>query len=415
MKYRIIICLALLALVGASLPVVRAQTPNRAGLIVRFGDGSVTTRCIEFSESEINGYDLLTRSGLDIVEAFDPGQGAAICSIEGEGCPASSCLTCDVPNYWSYWHLVDGAWVYSQIGASNRTVHAGDVDGWRWGSGDPPPVVPFDQICTPPPTTTATATPQPTDTPPPPTATATATPQPTNTPIPQTATATPQPTDTPAPVVWFRLDENPIAAGTCTTVRWDTANVQEIYLDEERVAPNSSREVCPAASQEYQLRVVSAEGEKTHTLVLGVTGAAPTATAMPQSTAPATATATTVPPSPTSPPGAISPTLPTPTVPPMATTPAPPSARSGAGGSGTMPTPAQIAARSPSPLPEQIGQPQPIPTSSSAALPTSSDEESAEPFFPTSYIIFSLIAGGLLGWLVFVITNRNEPKATCTE
>lgn len=406
------IYLALLALIEVSLPGVRAQTLNQVGLVVRFGDGSVITRCIEFNEPEISGHDLLLRSGLDIIDAFDPGQGVAICSIEGEGCPASSCLTCDTPNYWSYWYLADGTWVYSQAGASNRKVHSGDVEGWRWGSGDPPPVVPFDQICTPPPTDT----PQPTDTPP--TPTATNTPQPTDTPPPPTATDTPQPTETPVPteetlptpVVWFRLDENPIAAGACTTVRWDTSNVQEIYLDGERVNLNSSREICPTASQEYQLRVISAEDEQTHTLVLGVTGSAPSPTFTPQPAvlaSPATATATPLPPPPTLPPAESLPPSLTPTVQPVTTTPTPTSTRSDHDADlyKTTPTPAQIAALSSSPT-AQIVQSQSTPTVPSTSLPASSGKESAEPFLPTSYIIFSLIAGGLLGWLVFVVTNR---------
>jgi hypothetical protein len=413
MKHRItIIYLPLLALVGASLPTVRAQTSSQAGLVVRFGDGSVVTRCIEFSESEISGHDLLMRSGLNIVDAFDPSQGAAICSIEGKGCPASSCLTCDVPNYWSYWHLADGSWVYSQAGASNRKVHSGDVDGWQWGSGDSPPVVPFDQICTPPPT----ATPQPTDTPIPPTATPlpTDTPQPTDTPPPPTDTPAPKEETLPTPVVWFRLDENPIPAGACTTVRWDTSNVQEIYLNGERVDLNSSIKVCPTASQEYHLRVMSAEEEKTHTLVLGVAGSAPSPTFTPQPAAPApateTATATPLPPSPTPTPVESLPPSSTPTVQPVAATPTPSSTPGDRDPEldETTPTPAQIAARSSSALPAPTVQPQPTPT-------PSSDKESFEPFLPTSYIIFSLITGGLLGWLVFVVTNRNRPEATCTE
>jgi hypothetical protein len=270
--------ITLLALTSAApdLTSIHAQQSNRAGLVVRFGDGSLTTRCVEFSGATISGYDLLTRSGLDIVAAFDSGQGTAICSIEGTGCPAQSCLTCDMPNYWSYWHLKDGAWVYSQAGASGYTVRDGDVEGWSWGSGGSPPVVPFDQICA----TFAT------DTPPPPTdtpvseATPTHTPvPPTETPVPPTATPAPSgPTVTfppPTPVVWFRLDENPISAGACTTVRWDTTHVQEVYLDGQSVVANGSLEVCPTASQEYRLRVVSEAGEQDHTLVLGVTGAAP--------------------------------------------------------------------------------------------------------------------------------------------
>ena len=144
-------CLALavllaFAIVGLFLPGTRAQETNRVGLVVRFGDGSHVTRCVEFSEPEISGYDALMNSGLDVVAA-----GWAICDIEGEsGCPVEDCFCqCHgIPcTYWTYWHLVDGNWDYSGVGAGVYKVHGGDVEGWSWGAGEPPPVVPFDQIC----------------------------------------------------------------------------------------------------------------------------------------------------------------------------------------------------------------------------------------------------------------------------
>lgn len=381
--YLALVILLTLAVIGASLPGVRAQSPNRVGLVVRFGDGSFTTRCVEFSEPQISGYDVLMRSGLNVVAAYFSGEGTAICKIEHEGCPVEDCLTCAYPNYWAYWHLVDGAWAYSQAGASGYTVHPGDVEGWSWGAGDPPPVVPFDQICAPPATDTPppTDTPlPPTDTPPPPTDTP---PPPTDTPLPSTATSPP-----PTPVVWFRLDENPIPASACTTVRWDTSNASAVYLDEERVDPIGSREVCPSALQEYHLRTVSATGEQTHTLVLGVTGAssAPTLTPGPTST-----------PAPTFTPGHTSDTtatsMPTPR---STTTPAPA-------------TPVATVNRPATPSPRPVAQVS-IPTSASRQPTTQPtiqppNQPSNQPN-PTGYVIFGVIAIGLLSWLVFGILRR---------
>ena len=83
------------------LPTAGAEAPARAGLVVRFGNGSFVTRCIELGESEMSGYDVLIRSGLDVVAAFDSGMGAAVCKIEDDGCPLEDCLMCDAPNYWS--------------------------------------------------------------------------------------------------------------------------------------------------------------------------------------------------------------------------------------------------------------------------------------------------------------------------
>jgi hypothetical protein len=136
-----------LALLGVGLPSTSAQQSNRVGLVISFSDGSLVKRCIEFDTAEISGYEALKSTGMNIVVNFDSGMGAGICKIEDEGCPAESCMTCDVPNYWSYWHLSGSSWTYSQKGASGYKVQDGDVEGWSWGEGDPPPLIPFDQIC----------------------------------------------------------------------------------------------------------------------------------------------------------------------------------------------------------------------------------------------------------------------------
>jgi hypothetical protein len=384
----IAIVLLVLTVARPDLATPRAQQSNRIGLVVRFGAGSLITRCVAFSESGISGYDLLMRSGLDIVAAFDSGQGAAICSIEDTGCPVESCLTCDAPNYWSYWHLVDGAWVYSQVGSSGHTVGNGDVEGWSWGPGGPPPVIPFDQICAPP----ATDTPPPptsTDTPPPPTST--------DTPAPPTATSLPL-----TPMVWFRLDENPITAGACTNVRWDTSNAQEVYIDGEPVSAAGSREVCPVVSQEYRLRLVSAAGEQTYTLVLGVTGAVPTGTFTPQ---PAAVSSTS--PSPT--------TQPTPTasqpddaLPQTVSEPAPPPPSTAQSIAIALPSPAQPreAALSSAASPTPSIRPTHTPPASAALSPAPSGDSAVSPALPIGTIVFSLTAGGLLGWLISEIRRR---------
>lgn len=127
-----------------------AQTGNRVALVVRFDDETVVTRCVTFSEAQISGYEVLDRSGLKIVADFS-GMGAAICKIEDTGCSDSNCFCKSPPDYWSYWHLDGEAWVYAQAGASGHQVSDGDVEGWSWGPAKPPPVIPFDEICTPPP------------------------------------------------------------------------------------------------------------------------------------------------------------------------------------------------------------------------------------------------------------------------
>lgn len=305
-----------------------AQDQNQAALVVRFGDGNVEKRCVEFDESQISGYELLTRSGLP-VELDAQGLGALVCRIGDVGCPADDCL-CQCSGggecrYWSYWQRAGGGWQYSQIGASNRMLGDGEIDGWSWGPGNvneaiAPPDLTFDDVCqtAPPPTATPTAT----ATPIPPTAT----------PIPPTATPVP-PTSPPAPDISFRADTTQITAGQCTTLHWDVEHIQAVYLDGAGVTGHGEQTVCPVQSQTYTLRVVHAAGETNRRVAIEVAAAAaPTSTPPPTqqtvaNTAPATstavpATATPLPPQETIAPAAT--TRPSPTSPAPAThTPAP--------------------------------------------------------------------------------------------
>jgi hypothetical protein len=382
-----------------SMSVAQADEPNRVGLVVLHGDGRQITRCVEFSEAEISGYDVLVRSGLSVVGAFDAGMGAAMCAIDGEGCPADDCF-CQCQGsecvYWAYYHLVSGQWQYSGLGASSCTVHSGDVEGWAWGQGSigsggaQPPVIPFDQICAPPS--------PPTDTPVPPTATS---PPPTDTPLPGPMVTSPPPT----PEAWFRLDDNPIPAGICTNVRWDTTYALEVYLDEERVDLSGSREVCPTAPQEYQLRIVGAAGERTETLVLGVAGVAPSPTSTPQlaalsypSPSPTSHLAANASPSPssTSESAAALAPLPSATSEPVTAISASPL---------PSPTPQRIAAVVSLPSPTRAAQPTPALSPSSSTVESTTDGQRPSTLL-LGYTAFNLIMIGLLGWLIFRLLHR---------
>ncbi len=399
----------------------QGQGANQVGIVIHFGDGASVTRCVTFSEPQISGYDALTRTGLNIVAAFDNAQGAAVCQIENTGCPVESCLTCDIPNYWSYWHLSDGNWSYSTLGASNFFLHHGDVDGWSWGGGTPPPVYSFDQICAPPPTNTPTVAPTPTATPLP-------TMPPTDTPLPATPTLSPSATPAPAatatsppPTAWFRLDANPIPAGACTTVRWDTSYADAVYLDDELVTTNGSRQVCPSAPQEYRLRVVGAGGEQTYTLILGITGSTLSPTVAPTQPALPTTTQAGMPTRPSVSPAAgevASAFLLTPSPTPASTSvhrviP-------------SLSSPTLVALPTPS---ESVAIPTPTATGEAIAMAmvmTMTRATEREPDTPTpvlsstsssispkpwsaavGYITFSLMVGGLVGWLAFLLTRRS--------
>lgn len=133
---------------------LHAQDVNQAALVIHTAAGETISRCVSFSEPEISGLELLTRSGL-AVETSVGGLGAAVCQIAGTGCPAADCFCqCRGPQcvYWSYWQQVDGAWRYGQWGASASRVSPGAVEGWVWGPGTvseatAPPLLSLAAVC----------------------------------------------------------------------------------------------------------------------------------------------------------------------------------------------------------------------------------------------------------------------------
>jgi hypothetical protein len=54
----------------------------------------------------------------------------------------------------------------------------------------------------------------------------------------------------------FWADQREINRGSCTTLRWETAGVQAVYLDNEGVVGVGTRQVCPDKSKTYKLKVV---------------------------------------------------------------------------------------------------------------------------------------------------------------
>jgi hypothetical protein len=124
---------------------------NRAGLVVRYSDGTVDKMCVFFDEPTISGLDLLERSGETFV-AERSGLGSAICKIDEQGCdyPGEDCF-CKYPNFWGYWVRDPGesVWRFADTGAKDHEVRNGSVDGWSWGpNGAPaPPLIAFDQVC----------------------------------------------------------------------------------------------------------------------------------------------------------------------------------------------------------------------------------------------------------------------------
>lgn len=287
--------LALCLSLGAVL--VQADSPNRVGLVVSH-DGEVITRCVEFSEEAITGYEILQRSGLDLNADVTSGMGAAICRLDGQGCtyPADDCF-CQCQGaecvFWRYWQSDGQAWRFSSMGATGNKVQPGQVEGWSWSAGDSgsggqaPPFIPFEEICAAAPTDTPVPTA--TNTPVPPTATPTLvptdTPEPTNTPKPE-----------PTPVIHsFSADRTTVTAGEGVTLTWDVSKAEAVYLrgpdGEHGVVAPGSQTVFPSQTSRYSLVARKDDGEAILELTITV-NPAPNAPTNPAAQSAAASTAT---------------------------------------------------------------------------------------------------------------------------
>jgi len=73
-----------------------------------------------------------------------------------------------------------------------------------------------------------------------------------------------------SPTIQFDADQRELAAGQCTTLRWDVEHVQAVYLDGQGVAGHDTKQVCPAQTTTYTLRVVTADGDVHRTVTINV-------------------------------------------------------------------------------------------------------------------------------------------------
>lgn len=123
---------------------VSAASLNYAGVVVRHADGKMAYAYVGFVEEQINGVELLKRTGLDVVTIAFGGLGEGVCSIDEHGCPASDCRkrVCQGPGendpFWQYFRqATPGDWQPLALGGSQTKVRDGDLDGWSWTHSDP--------------------------------------------------------------------------------------------------------------------------------------------------------------------------------------------------------------------------------------------------------------------------------------
>ncbi len=149
--------LAILVSVVLGSASVRADGGD-AGLVIDWGDGTVTTACVGFEGDSISGDELLSRAGHSVNDFS-----GMVCGIDGVGHEHSgtfaSCLA-DCPSggpdciYWAFFTMAagEGEWRYSARGYRVEHAGHGELHGWRWGQGasgraDPPPDISFVEVC----------------------------------------------------------------------------------------------------------------------------------------------------------------------------------------------------------------------------------------------------------------------------
>src|SRR5918997_1107723 len=127
-------------------PILADEELHHAGLVVRDAQGRMTYAWVPFAEEEIDGIDLLRRSGIPVVTVGFGALGDGVCPIAGQGCGVAECRptvcqgsAADAP-YWQFFRQdpVDTAvWTWQPLGASSSKVEDGDVFGWSWTASDP--------------------------------------------------------------------------------------------------------------------------------------------------------------------------------------------------------------------------------------------------------------------------------------
>ena len=121
---------------------VNQSAPHHATVVVRHGDGRVTSACVGFSGNSIGGKDLLTSSGIEYGFSQDPTLGDEVCQLDYE--PSSYPPDClKQPYWWSIWTATcDGQWAFAQRGIDGLTFADNQAEGFSYiaqgGSGPPP-------------------------------------------------------------------------------------------------------------------------------------------------------------------------------------------------------------------------------------------------------------------------------------
>ena len=136
--------LAVLLMAGAVYSAAPAQAAGAHRALVVVDTGTTTYRqVITFTEDSVTGVHALELAGANPVVYTYSGQGGAVCRLFGVGRDSGpGCLGgADGDNrYWAYFRAPSGtsSFTYSRAGAGSVQVQDGDVEGWKFGTGQAP-------------------------------------------------------------------------------------------------------------------------------------------------------------------------------------------------------------------------------------------------------------------------------------
>lgn len=125
------------------------ETTKRVALVIQLPDyvySEIVTVPVEATTADV------LEAALIPVGMAEFSWGKAVCNIGGVGNPVDNCFA-DPNNFWAYYHLVDEAWVASDVGVSNFIPADQAVEGFAWSGFDAdfnptvrPPVMTFAQV-----------------------------------------------------------------------------------------------------------------------------------------------------------------------------------------------------------------------------------------------------------------------------
>ena len=102
--------------------------------MIDHNDGMRRIEVVEFPGETITGWQLLHRSGIDVIHQVSS-FGIAVCAIDGEGQPSDDCFGDPQGRYWGLNVLSeDNSWIAPPVGVADTVIRSMDVQGWFYAS-----------------------------------------------------------------------------------------------------------------------------------------------------------------------------------------------------------------------------------------------------------------------------------------